>query len=368
MTIHESERKVRELPISDSVIRAIIFAGIQAPSGDNIQPWIFEIKENQIRIHIQEELDMSYFNFRQIPSLLSLGAVIENCIIAASSYGLSTFISYENKESNNIAAILTFQLSDEPCDHLFDAIWTRRTNRRQYSSVKVSNEQLKKLREAIVHFPNVTWHEVSEKMRIKKLARAVYLVDIIRSERKDLHVHLQKLLRFSQKSAYRKKDGLPVETLQAGWFGEFFLKYTHPWKIMKIFNYFGFSYIVARFVYNEIISSSTLVLVTIPKILPAYSIEAGRALERVWLEATHTGIALQPQAGLPIFLLRKKLLEMGALSERHKKFLIEAEQLEKECFNDFDNVTENQVMLFRLGHAKPVEVRTLRRSIDTFIK
>ncbi len=359
---------VTSLPVPDDVIRAIVTAGIQAPSGDNIQPWLFEIKANQILVTINKSLDESYFNFKQIPSLISLGAVVENCKIAASSYGLETRISYEDTESKHITAVLTFALSDEPRDYLFDSIWERNTNRRQYFSTKIPQKQLNKLQEVLIRFPDVIWHEVSDRKVLQKLARAVYLVDIIRSERKDLHEHIQKMLRFTQESVYRKRDGFPLRNLKAGWFGELFLMFTHPWKIMKFLNYVGFSYVVARFVYKEVVSSSTLVLITIPTTSPMRCVEAGRALERIWLEATNADIAFQPMAGFPMFLLRKKLQEMTTLSVRHQKFLLEAEQLEKECFKDLNVDTENQVMLFRLGYAKPIEVGTLRRNIDSFIR
>lgn len=361
------QERVMQLPVPDLVLRAILTAGIQAPSGDNIQPWLFKVVGDVVYLSINETIDVSYFNYRQIPSFISAGAVLENIKIAASSYGLTTVIEYADVVSVSNLAKISFKLSDLPRDTLFNAIWERNTNRRKYNNQQIPEHIRSELKKTAESFPGVVWHEVSLHKSRALLARAVYLVDIIRSERKDLHVHIQKMLRFTQKSVYQKKDGFPLRNLKAGFFGEMFLTFTHPWKIMKVLNIFGFSRIVARFVYDEIISAPTVVLLTAPTCNAVDAIVLGQALERVWLKATDYDLAFQPMAGPPMFLLRNELNDIGNLSPRHKKILDEAAALEKICFPDFNSDNEKQLMLFRVGYSKPIEVGTLRKPLDSFI-
>ncbi len=362
------QERVTQLPVSEKILQAILTAGIQAPSGDNSQPWIFKIADGVVQIKIDTTIDHSYFNYNQIPSLISLGCVLENIRISASSYGLSMHTESIDEVGDIKSVSVTFKLSDEPRDSLFDTLWERNTNRRLYSKRKISKQVLEKLQGSTKEYPGVRWHEISKPNQLQLLARAVYLIDILRSERKDLHVYFQKMLRFTQKSVYRKKDGFPLRNLKAGWSGELFLKLTHPWWIMRTLNFFGFSRVVAQFAYKEILSTSTCVLLTVPSVSPSDVIIGGQALERVWLEATHYDLAFQPMAALPIFLLRKKFQELGNLSSRHLKLLDEAVALEKEAFTEFDDEKENQVILFRLGYAKAIEVGTLRRPLDSFMR
>jgi hypothetical protein len=360
--------RVTSLPVPERIIRAILTAGIQAPSGDNIQPWLFYIDGEKIHIAIDELIDQSYFNFHQLPSLLSSGALLENMCLASSSYGLKLIIENRGGESRSHIATISFELTDDAKDPLSDVIWERNTNRRLYFDKHIPSSIIKKLRDTALVFEGVKWHEVTNKESLKLLARAVYLVDILRSERKDLHEHFQKMLRFSEKSVYKKQDGLPLRNLKAGWDGEIFLRLTHPWKVTNILNFFGFSHLVANFAYKEIISSSHCVMLSAPSLESKQCIIVGQALERVWLEANHNDLAFQPMAGLPIFLLRKKLEEDTTLSLRHKNILAEAEALERKVFPDFNPHHENQLIMFRLGYAKPIEVGTLRRPLDSFIR
>jgi hypothetical protein len=265
-------------------------------------------------------------------------------------------------------AIIHFELSDKPQDALFNSIWERNTNRRLYTDLPIPGDVVEKLKQTALSFPGVRWHEVYDTKSLGLLAKAVLLVDVLRSERKDLHLHFQSMLRFNQKDVYQKKDGFPLRNLKAGPEGELFLKLTHPWSVMKILNYFGFSYLVAFFSYKEIISSQLVVLLTIPSVSPKDCVTVGQALERVWLEATRHDLAFQPMAALPMFLLRKKLGDDGKLSLRHKKLLAKAEILEQKVFSNFDNSIENQVIMFRLGYAESIEVGTLRKTLDSFIK
>ncbi len=362
------QERIMVLPVPERIMQAILTAGIQAPSGDNIQPWVFRVEGDSIHVGIDESIDQSYFNYKQIPSLISMGAALENMRIPASSYGLHMVVDHISENISEHIVTARFKPWDAPRDSLFEVLWERNTNRRFYSSRKVSESIIATLKETAQVDPLLGWHETSKPDVLKLLARAVYLVDIIRSERKDLHVHIQKMLRFTPRSVYAKRDGFPLRNLKAGWVGELFLKFTHPWPVMKLLNYFGFSKVVARFVYREVLSSSSCVLLTVPSMDTKDFISCGLALERVWLQAAHHDLAFQPLAGLPMFFLRKQLNDDGDLSPKHKKLLDEAVSLELEAFPSFDPNKENQVMMFRLGYAKAIEVGTLRRALDSFMR
>lgn len=61
-------------------IKKILEAAVQAPSGDNSQPWRFEIRDRdgEIRIFNIPERDKSLYNYGQMASCVAHGALIEN--------------------------------------------------------------------------------------------------------------------------------------------------------------------------------------------------------------------------------------------------------------------------------------------------
>ena len=86
--------KITKENIPEKVIRYIIRAGIQAPSGDNAQPWKFSFKDNTIFLYLNRGADNSFFNINQIASIISCGAVLENMRIAASAFDLKANINH----------------------------------------------------------------------------------------------------------------------------------------------------------------------------------------------------------------------------------------------------------------------------------
>jgi len=68
-------------------IKKILEAAVHAPSGENCQPWRFEIRDGEIRIFNLPERDQSLYNYGQMASYVAHGALIENILIASSAFG-----------------------------------------------------------------------------------------------------------------------------------------------------------------------------------------------------------------------------------------------------------------------------------------
>ena len=68
-------------------IRKILEAAIQAPSGDNCQPWRFAVSSNRIDLYDDPAADTSYYNFQQRASLVAHGALLENIALVAPTVG-----------------------------------------------------------------------------------------------------------------------------------------------------------------------------------------------------------------------------------------------------------------------------------------
>src|SRR5258706_10057254 len=76
------------------VSEEILELGRWAPSGDNTQPWRFEIKsEHEVTIHGFDTRDHCVYDLDGHPSQMALGALLETISIAATGHGLRTEVT-----------------------------------------------------------------------------------------------------------------------------------------------------------------------------------------------------------------------------------------------------------------------------------
>ena len=73
---------------ADQTMLAILDAARWAPSGDNTQPWRFEvISDRKLIVHGHDTRDHCVYDLEGEASQISLGCLLETMAIAASAYG-----------------------------------------------------------------------------------------------------------------------------------------------------------------------------------------------------------------------------------------------------------------------------------------
>ena len=356
--------------VSENILNFLLEAGIQAPSGDNAQPWKFLKSQNKISIYLDRTVDQSFFNINQIASIISCGAVIENIKIAASKIGLSTGVTCVSEKNNkNMMAVLNFAFHNNKTktDDLFYSIWKRNTNRKLFNKSSVSSSLLYHIDQSISLFPEAELSFITQKEKLKRIAWLIYKTDQIRTMNKSLHEHLNKMIRFTEKDIHSFKDGLPIKNLEAGFAGEFFLKATKPWYVMNILNKIGISKMVAFHSYKGILNSSGVGLLTVDGLDNESFLKGGQALERIWLTFTDAGISVQPMTAITLFWLRWIINGKKDFDQKSQKLL-------GDVWDDFQNLFPDQnfnkkglVMLFRFGISEPVTTGTLRKNVEDFL-
>jgi hypothetical protein len=354
--------------IPEEVIRYIISAGIQAPSGDNCQPWRFSSQDNKIFLHLDRDADHSFFNFRQMASIISGGAVLENMRIAATAFGMDADVMYlpPSGQDDRVAAVELIQ--DDIARHaLLDCIWKRHTNRTFYGKKPLPSELLDDLRQSISDLPGTTLHFVTEESALRIVAKMIYKVDRIRTEHRSLHEHLCKMLRYTHEEAMETRDGLPLKNLEAGFAGEIFLRITRPWWVMNLANKICLGRLVALHSYQGILNSSGVAVLTVDGMDPERFLKGGQALERIWLSLTQQGLDMQPMTAITLFWLRWQTEGEEDFSRKHRGLLRGVWEAYQNLFPDVDFSSEGQVMLFRLGFGKEIKHGTFRKDVGTFL-
>jgi molybdopterin/thiamine biosynthesis adenylyltransferase len=354
---------VKALPIPKPVLDYLLDAAVQAPSGDNAQPWKFSLEEDAVRIQVDPDRDRSFFNVDQVASVIACGAAAENIRIAATAFGLETRMEVSaGPDGENLRARLALEPSPIGPDPLHDWIWKRHTNRKSFAKgTRLSPIAAESLQGALDAFPGARLHLIREKKRLKDLARLVYLVDRIRSEDRRLHEHLHRMIRRSDAEARRTRDGFPLKNLEAGLAGEVFLRLSRPWTVMNVLNRLGMGRAVAIHAARGMAEASAAGLLTVSGTAPEDFFMGGRALQTVWLTAAAHGLAFQPMTAVTLFWTRAQRQGLSPFQARHHRLLERAFALYQELFPDVDFYGAGHVMLFRLGHAPPLSAPTLRR-------
>lgn len=359
-------KPIKDVP--ESILAYILEAGIQAPSGDNVQPWKFKVLENSIHLFLDRNADDSFFNMNQIASVISCGAAIENIKIAASMFGLKADVKIlPEGEKSDLMAKVIFKPENVESDPLSGFVWERCTNRKFYSQNALPEADLVKAHEAVSRIPGARLHIITDRDKLKSIAKMVYQADRIRTEHRPLHEHLNNMIRFTIKDAEEKRDGFPLKNLEAGLAGELFLKMTRPWMVMSTVNHLGLGRMVAMHAKQGVLRSSGVGLITVEGMESKHFLDGGRALERLWLTLTRLGISFQPMAAVNLFWMRWLLGGELDFKPRHRLLLKQVWQTYQEVFPEVDFTSEGHVMLFRFGYGKPIRQRTIRKECQNLI-
>jgi nitroreductase len=318
------------------IARTLIGAAVLAPSHWNTQPWRFESEGASIRVVADTQRSLPVLDPDQRSLTISLGAALENLLIAARAYGLRPTVTYFPQDrAGRVVAEVTWVGGDSRRDRaMFAAIPERRTNRREYDGRGIFLQNRAQLTAQIPEGLNLHW--MDGRAALSRLADLAH--DAVHARVQDARAQAEQFswMRFGQDEARRRGDGISVDSLEFGgparWLaGRYFNP--HSWLLR-----FG-AQSAAKQTHSAVKSSGAVALLTTPRGIDSQWLAAGQAYERFALKATTLGIAHQP------------------INEPIETDLTRAEILRR-----FGAGGEQPLMLVRLGHAKQPPT-SMRRSV-----
>jgi nitroreductase len=355
---------VCEIESCQQVGRQAVQAAIQAPTPDNNQPWKYIATGNRLEIYLDPKRALAS-DVNSMFDLIGIGAAVENGVIAGRQMGhCSEVISTDalrgqfSSEGDRLIATIEFQGESKP-DPLHEQISTRCTNRNLYRTERVSSTKLEKLAQEAQEFPQVQIDWVDDRSRIGQFAKLIAASDRLRFEYQPFHQELFEQLRFTVKEAEATRDGLDVRTLELPPGVASVIHWLRYWSRMQRINRLGLGPMLTFPSWLSVRKSGALGVLSLPEASADQFLQGGRAFQRIWLAASAAGLALQPLGSLPIFIGQLQQLEGKNLHARHQKL---ASQLQAKLEQLVPATVERTLlMVFRLGHAKPPKVRSLRR-------
>ncbi|TWT89720.1 hypothetical protein Mal64_00990 [Pseudobythopirellula maris] len=355
-------------PIGSTVLRDIVAAATRAPSAENTQPWRLQWIGDRLRVLHDRSRAMSS-DIDSMLDLTGIGTLIESLVIAASSHGLQAEVeALEGLASYGqlrpVTDLLFEACSDTP-DPLTDTLESRCTTRRMDANRPLTPEQQQALLDAAEAFPQVRidWVEDED---LRAVARLVGVGNRVRFEHQPFHAEIYENLRFTAEEALCTSDGLDVATLQLPLGAAGLMRVLRSWPLARIANSLGFSRGVARQASQEVLTSSGVALLSVDAANPECFVEGGRALQRVWLEATRLGLAFHPMASLPVFVAHAKRSCHSTLPPRQRGLIT---RMLDELHEQFPSLGDRTLqMSFRVGHGVPPARRTLRYSTEQVLQ
>jgi len=350
--------------MNKELVKKILEAAVMAPSGDNVQPWDFRVTESftQIDLYNLPEKDNSYYNYQQSASYIAHGAVIENIKVAGKHLGCHIdYQLFPDTENDNYIAKITLSPADAQPDPYYTAIFERCTNRFQYKREQVSDKVLNALSSTVKNIDTAQVSLVTDKDKIKQLANELKVNDQIVFERKDIHQFLFDKVRWNQKQIEESRDGMPVGVLGLSFIEKLSFPLMRFWGYVKVANVFGLSKIIALKCWWGCANASILGMVTIQGNDKVAFVEGGRAVQRLWLEATKQGFALQPIIGLTLLINRLQQGTLDGFSTKHALFVRRAAEKLPELYAV--KKSDTLIMGFRVGSVETKVVKTLRKKV-----
>jgi hypothetical protein len=133
-----------------------------APSGDNTQPWRFEvIDDHHLVVHAFDTRDHCVYDLDGHPSQIAHGALLETLAIAASAHGLRTVITRRPDSPDTRPEYWVELVSDSRLapDPLLPYVKRRSVQRRAMRTAPLNPSQKQALQEAVGNAYSVRWFE-----------------------------------------------------------------------------------------------------------------------------------------------------------------------------------------------------------------
>jgi nitroreductase len=279
-------------------LERILDAARWAPSGDNAQPWSFEIKgENDVMVSIHRERGNVYEYRDGEPTVISAGTLLENIAIAAPAFGRAASWTYTGSDAG--AHRIAVHLAPGPTarDPLLAEIPKRSVDRRPYRMRPLPSEVRAVLSEAAGPDMAVEWHEsLTARRRIASLTNQATDIRLRIPEAYDVH------RRIVDWDRLESPTGIPARALGLDAMTLKIMRWSMAeWKRTDFGNRMGST--VFAGLQMDVLPGicSAAYFAFRPRAGVARGAEriaqllrAGQSVQRLWLTASQLGLAMQP--------------------------------------------------------------------------
>lgn len=349
--------------VMDTACETLMRAAIQAPSGDNTQPWRFVVDSplRRIAVHLDESRDPSPMNTGQRMARLAIGAAVENMLQAAKSLGWTVQLE---EPCNGASASLRIVDCPKNNRDILPAIARRGTNRREYDGRPLSEDLKADLASAIGDVPGINSIWIHERERVLALADLVGRADSLMLSVPSMRGAFLNNVRFDVSWDSVVDEGLSLGSLEIPATDRLALRvirYLPDW----LLRLGGAASKFAAAGRRLVASSAGALIITESTGTEQSELQAGRTVQRAWLALADRGVAVQPIMSLAVLegvVCRGSPELVASLGRR------QAEALLGELRKLIPEIGEAKLaFLMRFGYGPPPTVRTGRLKLSAMV-
>jgi len=353
--------------LTEDEVKELVSAVAAAPSPGNNQPWKWYYDGKNLYLFHDIQRSESFGDFQNMASYMTFGTAIENLVLKGKDLGIRVVESlFPLADVPLLIGAFSFIYSAIEKDELSHFLTVRCTNRKKGNGGKLTDNMIEDLQRAVGDFNNVKLKVVARGEQIQQLASIAGEAEKLRLFIPQGHYELfEKELRWTQQEATETNDGLDIRTLELNPKDAIGFRVARDPMAVNLVAEWGLGRALENMTADLMRTASAVGLVVVSEFDRTALVEAGKAIERIWLSATKNKISMQPvlasvlhfarlthgkeAAGMPIWIRNR----FG--------------ELKKEFDDIFHQVnSEESVFLFRLFSGDDPQVKSLRLDTDQF--
>lgn len=351
---------------SQDILLQILERARWAPSGDNTQPWRFELAApDHVVVHASDTRADTVYDLDGHPSQISVGALLETISIAASVHGLRAD-ARRRPDSPDQQPLFDVRLSADASvvpSALVDAITRRSVQRRPMSTRPLRDDEKRALEAAVGPAYTLSWIEgFGPKLKTARLMYDNARLRLTMPEAYQVHA------RIIEWNARTSRDRVPDQALGVDPGTLKLMKWAMvSWGRLSTMNRLMGTW--APRLQMDLVpglacaAHFVLKATRAPQGIDDY-VDAGRAVQRLWLTLTHLGLAMQPEMTPLIF--SKYVLERREFTQTPGLFAAAARLRERAQELIYDG-PGTPVYMGRLGAGPMPKARSERRPLEELL-
>ncbi len=351
--------------LAKPVVEKLVTAGCLAPSGGNCQPWRWCYSNSTLMLFNVLNGNEVMLGYGDISTQVTMGAAIENVELAACELGFDCrYELFPTESEPDLVAVFRFFKGANPKNvkERVKAIPVRLTNRMLGERVPLNEQVLDKLSAACTEIEGVSLRFFTKNEELERIGDILGELEKIRLLEKLGHRDFIAEIRWTEEESEKTCDGVDLRTLDITNTELAGLKMSKDARVIDLLNEWHGGGAFKKLMRKSVDAAGAVGVMYLKTGSPVEYINAGRALQRIWLDATSQGVAFQPIAasvfvyarllkGMGIGLSESGIMKLKKLRPEYEKALLIAPG-------------SSEIFIFRLSKAKDPKVKSLRKPLE----
>jgi molybdopterin/thiamine biosynthesis adenylyltransferase len=355
---------------TEKEMEEMVSCAIQAPSGGNIQPWLWEARGHELVLHHAVDESIQYLDYNHRGALIGMGCTIENAVLKCHNLGLNVKVNlFPDASNENLVAILQFYsdanvpgLESHEFDGLMEHCLSRTTNRKLAQRVPIAPEKLAILKSLAEKTDGVELTFVTEPNKLDTVGEQVGKAERMLLTHKQSHGEFMNEIRWTPEEVESTRTGVDLRSVDFKLSEVAGLKMARKWAVAKQLKQWNGGKAFEKLGRKTVQASSAVGLLTAKDYSPLEFVKSGRAVQRIWIKANEIGVCFQPMSAL-IFLLARVTKGNGeGLTSEMQQELEGMWETHADIFNG--NISNGEAFLFRLFEAEQFGPKSLRKPLE----